>query len=157
VAHPADVERVYREQASKLWRSLLAWSGSAEVATEAVSEAFAQAIRRGESVRDVEAWVWRSAFKIATGELGRRAPPVSIGDRAVLEAGFERAEEADRLLRALARLPNRQRAVLVLRFYADLNLSEIARTLAIAYPTAGVHLSQGKRRLKELLEQEGEG
>src|SRR5580765_7337511 len=81
------VERCYREQAERLWRSLLLYSAEPDVASEAVAEAFAQALRRGDAISDVDAWVWRAAFRIASGELARRrsAPGelTAAGDRAV--------------------------------------------------------------------------
>ena len=45
------VERVYRSQGARLWRSVLAFAGDAEVANDAVAEAFAQLLRRGANVR----------------------------------------------------------------------------------------------------------
>jgi hypothetical protein len=40
--------------------------------SDAVSEAFAQAIARGSAIDDVDRWVWRSAFSIARGDPKRR-------------------------------------------------------------------------------------
>ena len=64
------VEAVYRAVHPRLWRSLLAYTGDAELASDAEAEAFAQVLRRGDAVDDVEAWVWRSAFRIAVGSAG---------------------------------------------------------------------------------------
>jgi len=52
-----------------------------EVASDAVAEAFAQLIRRGDEVRDPRAWVWRSAFRIADRDVPRAAgqpPPLEM-------------------------------------------------------------------------------
>jgi hypothetical protein len=58
-----------------------------EVASDAVAEAFAvPALWRGR--RDLPAWVWRSAFRIAAGELKRR----TITDR-IPEGLYEMLEE----------------------------------------------------------------
>ena len=49
----ARVERVraaYEAVHAPLWRAVLAYSGSADVADEAVAEAFAQLLRRGDGV-----------------------------------------------------------------------------------------------------------
>jgi DNA-directed RNA polymerase specialized sigma24 family protein len=46
-AHEA-LERVYREEADRIWRALLGYTGSTDVASEAVSETFAQALARGD-------------------------------------------------------------------------------------------------------------
>ena len=64
------VEAVYRSVHPRLWRSLLSYTGDAELASDAEAEAFAQVLRRGDAVDDVAAWVWRSAFRIAVGPAG---------------------------------------------------------------------------------------
>jgi DNA-directed RNA polymerase specialized sigma24 family protein len=64
-----ELERVYREEADRLWRALWALTGNPELASDAASEAFEQCLRRGEGVRSPARWIWRAAFKIALGEL----------------------------------------------------------------------------------------
>jgi RNA polymerase sigma-70 factor (ECF subfamily) len=59
-----------------MWRALYAYAGDPEVASDAVSEAFAQALRRGSAIRELDRWVWRSAFRIAAGEMKRRRSEV---------------------------------------------------------------------------------
>ena len=49
-----QIELVYRRVGAKLWRALLAYSGDPELASDAVAEAFAQALGRGHAVRDVQ-------------------------------------------------------------------------------------------------------
>ena len=71
----ADVVRlgdVYEEHGARLWRAVFLYAGDREVASDAVAEAFAQALRRGDNLQSPERWVWRSAFRIAAGELSRR-------------------------------------------------------------------------------------
>jgi len=67
------VERVFVDVAPRLWRSVLAYTGDREVASDAVAEAFAQVLRRGDAVEDIRAWVWTAAFRIAAGELRSRS------------------------------------------------------------------------------------
>src|SRR6266496_2776548 len=50
----------------------MAFTGDREVASDAVAEAFAQALRRGDAIRDPLRWIWRAAFRIAAGELKER-------------------------------------------------------------------------------------
>ena len=47
------LDRLYRQQAPRMWRALTAYSGSREVAQDAVAEAFAQAIARGGEIRSL--------------------------------------------------------------------------------------------------------
>ncbi len=67
------VEAVYRSVHPRLWRSLLSYTGDAELASNAEAEAFAQVLRRNDAVDDVATWVWRSAFRIASGMLAARS------------------------------------------------------------------------------------
>jgi DNA-directed RNA polymerase specialized sigma24 family protein len=62
------LEALYRLDGGRLWRAVLMYTGDREVASDAVAEAFAQALRRDQAIRDPR-WVWRAAFRIAVGEL----------------------------------------------------------------------------------------
>jgi len=55
---------------------------------------------------------------------------------------------------ALARLPRRQREVLVLRYYAEASESEIAEILGISRGAVKSHASRGSAKLRDLLEGE---
>ena len=73
VAGPRDaVERVWRDDGPRLWRSLVAFGGDQELASDAMAEAFAQALGRGSAVETPDRWIWRAAFRIAAGELKER-------------------------------------------------------------------------------------
>ena len=62
---------------------------------------------------------------------------------------------ADRsaVLAALASLPDRQREVLVLRYYADLSEAAIADALGISPGTVKAHASRGLAALRPMLEE----
>jgi RNA polymerase sigma factor (sigma-70 family) len=146
----ATIEQVYRQQGGQLWRALVAFTGDRELASDAVAEAFAQLISRGDAVSDPARWVWRAGFKIAAGELDRsRRRPRTGADQSSFEAASEGSVD---LMKALQALPRRQRAVLVLHYLVDLPTPEVARALGMATPTVRVHLTQGRRRLRALLE-----
>jgi len=55
------------------------------------------------------------------------------------------------LERALALLPRRQRAVVVLRYYADLSEKDVAGALGCAVGTVKIHNARAMARLRELL------
>jgi RNA polymerase sigma-70 factor (ECF subfamily) len=52
---------------------------------------------------------------------------------------------------ALRRLSPNQRAAIVLHYYVDLPVKEIARALGISPATVKVHLFRGRGRLRDLL------
>lgn len=60
--------------------------------------------------------------------------------------------ERDFLMRALAALPPRQRAVLVLRYFCDMSEAEIADVLGCAVGTVKSQASRGLARLREVSE-----
>jgi RNA polymerase sigma-70 factor (sigma-E family) len=59
----------------------------------------------------------------------------------------------DEVLAALRRLPERQAAVLVLRYYLDLSEAEIAETLGMAPGSVKSHAHRGLAKLRPLLEE----
>lgn len=63
----------------------------------------------------------------------------------------ERLAQSDQLRRALARLPVRQRAAVVLRFYEDLSEAETAAALGCSVGTVKSQVHHGVARLRTLL------
>jgi RNA polymerase sigma-70 factor (ECF subfamily) len=152
-AGPAhDIEALYRSEAPRLWRALVGFTGDQDLASDAVAEAFAQCLRRGDGIRSPAAWVWRAAFRIAAGELKARSREVG-GE---VETTYE-LSEGPGLLWALRLLPARQRAAVVLRYYAGYSAGEIASIIGSTAPTVRVHLSRARRRLRALLEEDDAG
>jgi RNA polymerase sigma-70 factor (ECF subfamily) len=142
------IERLYRERGGRIWRGVLAFAGDPEVASDAVAEAFAQVLRRGDEVRDPERWVWRTAFRVAAGELKRRRR----SDVLTTEGSYEMEVPARDLIVALGSLSERQRASVVLHDGAGYPAREVARILGSTEAAVRVHLMRGRRRLRDLLE-----
>ena len=109
-------ERLYRAENPRIWRALVGCYGDPDVAGDAVAEAFVQAIGSRSTIRDPAAWIWKTSFKIAAGELQRRGLLDELSD----QASYEMADpELPQLLDALRSLTPSQRAVVVLHDYAD--------------------------------------
>ena len=149
------VEALYRADAPKLWRAVYAWSGDLDIASEAVAEAYAQVVARGDAVRDPAAWTWRTAFRIAGGALkARRADRevnVEMPEPGASEpAAHDRYADTD-LRSALRQLPDGQRAAVVLFYFADLPIRDIADRLGSSNLAVRANLSRGRRRLRDLL------
>lgn len=146
------IERSYRGQREKLWRALLLFCGDREVASDAVAEAYAQILRRGDAIRDPDRWIWRSAFRIARGELQRRSRMSELVDLPV-----EMPTSTVDLTRALSRLSPKQRASVILHHYAGYSTKETAKIIASTAPAVGVHLERGRARLRVLLKEQDDG
>ncbi len=149
----AVIDDLYRAQAERLWRSVRAYAGDADVASDAVAEAFAQLIRRGDGVRDPAAWLWRTTFRIAAGDLKVRRdrstePPVDI------VSTVSGSDVSLDLLRALAQLSPMQRAALLLHDYAGFPARDAARICGSTEAAVRVHVMRGRRRMRSLLDDE---
>jgi RNA polymerase sigma-70 factor, ECF subfamily len=142
-----ELEALYRGDGGRLWRAVLMYAGDREVASDSVAEAFAQALRRGDAIRDPKRWVWRAAFRIAAGELKRR------GSRRIeVEEGYEPSDLPLLLREALARLSPKQRAAVVLHHYAGYPVRDVARIIGSTPSAVGVHLHRARERLRRLLD-----
>ena len=142
------IEDVFRESGPRLERALLLYSGNREVAQDALAEAFAQALRRGDQLQTPERWITKVAFRLAAAELKRRANLVPD----LPAAGYELPDPAVDLGRALAHLSPKQRGSLVLHHYLGYEVSEVARLTGSTSAAVTVHLVRARRRMRELME-----
>jgi RNA polymerase sigma factor (sigma-70 family) len=118
-----------------------------------MAEAFAQALRGGDSIRAPLPWVWKASFRIAAGELKSRdrwRELVAAQETAAPQPDSSAAE----LVAALARISPKQRAAVVLHHYAGYPVKEVAEIIGSTAPAVKVHLSRGRKRLRELLRDE---
>ena len=123
VATRQDLESVYRQHGTRLWRAVFAYAQDRHVADDAVAEAFAQAFRRANALRSPEKWVWKAAFRIAAGRLQERRRSVPFTEVPMVW----NPEPAWELLSALRQVPDRSRACLVLHYYGGYGTAQIAR------------------------------
>ena len=77
-------------------------------------------------------------------------PPDPDSLRAV-DAGYEQVTERRVVVEALAKLPTRQRQVIVLRFVEDLSIEQTAALLGFSAGTVKSYTSRALARLRELL------
>ena len=69
------------------------------------------------------------------------------------EPAAEDAPWDDTPLRAVLSLPRKYREVVLLRYYEEFTLEEIADTLGIAPGTVSARLTRAKRKLRPMLEE----
>ncbi len=155
-----DLERLYREDGDRLWRAVFLYARDREVANEAVSEAFAQALRRGDEIKSPAGWVWTAAFRLAAGDLRRRSVERRVrashddGEDDVADTGRPGMEAVDAtvdVMRALARLSPKQRASVVLYYYGGYRLADVARMIGSTPAAVAVHLNRARAKLRDLI------
>jgi len=151
-----EIEEIYRSGLPQLWRVAAAISGTREAAPDLVQEAFVRAVRGVESFRGegpLEGWLWRIVVNVARN--ARREPPTAeipaelpAADGYISDAGAANADVAA----AVSRLSERQRLVLFLHYYADLDYTTIGETLSISSGTVGATLTTARSALAQTLE-----
>jgi RNA polymerase sigma-70 factor, ECF subfamily len=179
-AFRALVERESRTVVRTCYRVL----GDLHEAEDAAQEAFVTAYRalatwRGDG--PFGAWLARIATRIAVRRAGRRRPVAWIDPRPVADDGAApergrvgeaaltaalggmpdpaqlaiRSERAAAIRAAVAGLEEPYREVVVLRFFSDLSLAEIAAQSDRPLGTVKTHLHRGLQRLRRSLEIRG--
>lgn len=127
-------------------------------AEEVAQEAFAHTwARLGRVHGDPLSYVRRAVVNQSRGRLRRRRTaaahrPDATADAESAERGAERAAAAGAVLRQIEGLPRRQRECVVLRFYADLTVPEIARAIGVAEGSVKSHLHRALATLALELE-----
>lgn len=142
------VREVYETDHARLWRSLYAYTGSRSIADDATAEAFAQVLHRGDDVRDVAAWVWRSAYAIARGELQHRG---RVGGLPPERVANHHDDDLAGVMEQLRALTADEREILVLCHVAGWKPRELAPVLGVPVGALRVRLHRATRRARELL------
>ncbi|MFD0482135.1 RNA polymerase sigma factor [Kineococcus sp. GCM10028916] len=103
------------------------------------------------------AYLRRTTANLTTSRLRhlgvvRRTPGDTTGTHASAEDSALAAERVDHLLAAVRHLPRRQRHALVLRYWMDLSVAEVADALEVPVGTAKSDISRAQHTLATRLE-----
>jgi RNA polymerase sigma-70 factor (ECF subfamily) len=145
-------DEFYRSSRDRLAVQVAALTGDPSEALDHVQEAFVRAWARWSRVSgldDPEGWVRRVAYHLAISRF-RRARRLVLGSVQV-EGTVEFDGEGQVVMDALATLPRRERAALVLKHEVGLSVAEIATALDAPEGTVKSWLSRGRTRLAAAL------
>lgn len=149
-------EEYVRARGDALLRFGYLLCGDAHQAEDFVQEALVRCHRRWGRIReDPHVYVRRAVLRqylswrrrAASGEI-----PTDLIEGEQAPNQHATSEDDDVIRGMLDRLPRRQRAVLVLRYYEDLPDGEIATLLGCSPATVRVHVHRGLARLRQQLE-----
>lgn len=152
----AAIEGIYRSRLPEFRRAAAAITGDRELACDAVQDAFAHAVRvratfRGEG--SLNGWIWRIVVNTSLSQTrARKATSPLADDPSTADNGHTDTATA-RVRSALALLPERQRLILFLHYYADLDYATIAEAIDISTGTVGATLHTARAQLRRLLEE----
>jgi RNA polymerase sigma factor (sigma-70 family) len=151
----AAIERVYRDGYRRFLRLAVAMLGDVDRGRDAVQEAFARALRSRRDLRHLDSldgWLWRTLVNVCRVELRHK---VTRLDETYQPGTNGRAEDWPEVRAAITALPERQRLVLFLRYYADLDYRGIAEAAGIERGTVAATLHAARGRLGEAIQEVG--
>jgi RNA polymerase sigma-70 factor (ECF subfamily) len=151
-----ELESLYRAELPSFVRTAAAIAGDDGAGRDAVQEAFAQAVRKRESYKGdapLEAWVWRIVVNEALAVRRRRAPELEWDPETAGGGGQEDSDEDSAVRAWVTALPDRQRHVVFLRYFADLDYRSIAAALAIEVGTVSATLAAAHAALRRCHEE----
>jgi RNA polymerase sigma-70 factor (ECF subfamily) len=144
-----------------LCRFLECLIGRSGAAPEIAQESFLRLFRTGLDVvprSEARFWLYRVARNLAMNELSRRATQNKFRDRVASlfrpserrpEESIAAAEQNRELIGLLEKLPEDQRAALLLREQDEMSYSEIARVLNVSESKVKVDIHRARCRLRE--------
>jgi DNA-directed RNA polymerase specialized sigma24 family protein len=146
----------YRDAKDDCLRVVLASVRDRQTAEDLVAEAFTRAWASWRKVcahPAPEAWVVRTALNAHVSRWRRRRREVALTDVDGLMAGTGDGGLGDppdgQLMAAVLGLPLRQRQVIALRLFLDLDTAQTAQTLGIAPGTVTAHLARAIAALRD--------
>lgn len=160
----ALVVEIYRAEAANLVRLARFFVDDRDAAEDLVQEAFIRLARSAHRIREREsapAYLRSIVLNLARdhnrrGLVSLRHQPAAEALPPSLDETMAVREDQRMVIEALRYLPTRQRDCLVLRYYMELGVAEIAQTLGLSPNSVKTHLSRGLRSLESRLEGEVE-
>lgn len=160
----ADVDELVRTlfvaESSSLVRMARLFVDDRDAAEDLVQEAFIRLARSASRIREPEratAYLRSIVLNLARdhnrrGLVSLRHRPSTLPEPPTVEEQASGHEESEHLLAALRGLPPRQRDAVVLRYFVELSVPDVARTLGVSVNSAKTHLTRGLRALERRLE-----
>ncbi len=151
----ADFERLYNSSYSKILASLIVLLGDRAAAEDCAQDAFEKAFKKWaewQPIAPPEAWVHRIAINVATSY--QRSRSIREVDEVIRRIGIPVDRDHDNhrdLSTALAKLPTKQSAAVVLRHYHGYTNRTIARALGIPEGTVASRIRGATARLRVML------
>ena len=151
------LERMMAENKTALMRTAYLYLGDRSLAEDAVQDAFLKAWRHLPLFRNQcseKTWLTRILINVCK-DMRKSAAMAWRRRSAPLDAAFDQGKSDryrdDTVIQAVLALPDKDREVILLRFYQQMKVPEIAYALHIPEPTAATRLRRAKEKLYQAL------
>ena len=155
----ADLEEFLRDGYRRVVGAVALVSGSLATAEDAVQEALVRAVEHSNGPDDIEAlepWVVTVALNLSRSRLRRLLVERRVRPKLFQPPTAPPDADAVDVRRALTALPRRQREAVVLRYFLDLDVREVASVMGIGEGTAKSTLARAREALARRLEDRSE-
>jgi RNA polymerase sigma-70 factor, ECF subfamily len=161
-----ELYRLYAPAMFRFCRRALPTREDAEDATTDIFMKVRQKLGTYDASRPFQAWLYKVASNHCWDMLRRRrirqdletgdleTLPLEHPDPSALEK-MQFDHDSKQVRAGLAKMPDRARMVLVLRYYSDMSYDEIADTLGVRRAFVGVLLLRARHQLREILGESG--
>lgn len=146
-----------REQKEYLYRTAYLYSGNEEDALKIVQETVLRAFRSIRNLKDpavFRTWITRILINVSKDYYKREQRyEAAAGLRIPQEKEGISSEERMDLYSAIGSLPEKYRTVVILRYFDELKLEEIAYITGIPRGTVSVWLTRARQELRRILKE----
>jgi RNA polymerase sigma-70 factor (sigma-E family) len=151
-----ELDLFLAERGRELLRAAVLLAGSREAGEDLLQDSLERLLRKWRAIDgNPEGYLRRTMYNLAADGWRRQARwrarlPLLRSRSERAEDDTARVDLHDALIRMLATLPSRQRAVLVLRYWEQLSEAEAAELIGCSPAAAKAAAARGLRRLREL-------
>jgi len=160
----SNLEKLYHQHFNKTYRSAYLVTGDHQLAEDAAQEAFLKAFANMEKLRDIEkfgSWVSVIAANYSI-DLLRKKKRMVFTDSIAIHAdknpeaspqdSWEKIETAQEVRDALLLLEPDEREILVLKYFNDLSIDEIASAIETPSGTIKSRLFRARKKMQKLMQ-----
>lgn len=153
IATPLTFEDLFADHHERLYRALYLIVGNGHEAEELMQDAFLHVLERWDRIDNPAGYLYRTALNSTRSRFRR----LTVAAKRTLTPGqpedpFAAADLRDQMVRELRKLPERQRAALVLLDLLDYRSEDAGEVLGITPATVRSLASHGRAALKLSLE-----
>ncbi|WP_042478327.1 RNA polymerase sigma factor [Bacillus ndiopicus] len=157
-----DVEaftKLYNQLYKPLYSFLFRYTGEEQLSIDIVQDTFEQLQKKhldfDAQKGTVKSYIFQIGYRLLINKLNRRKKWRSFFPFLVpIQTTSFSTEDKLAVQQAIAKLPEKQRGVILLAYYHDLQQDDIAKILAIPVGTVKSRLHQALKRLKEELKED---
>jgi len=148
------------ENREKFYRFAYSYAKGKEASLDIVQNAICKALEHYGDIRDISkinSWFYRVLLNEVYSYLKKHSREYATADEEMPEGIYHEAayDKDDEVYRMVEKLPENLKTVIILRFYEDLPIADIARITDVNLSTAKTRLYTALKKLKKLYEEAG--